>query len=125
MTQYQVVAPCVTHIPVASASGQMLATFYEGAILPAGVPADRVKHLLDSKLIKALDEPKAAVPAPVKTSSSETEPAPAEGGEHLAKVNSRSSKGDLVEYGVAQGGDRAELDALTRDELLDRYVRQQ
>lgn len=108
MTQYRVTAPCVTHIPVAAQGGSMLSTFYQDAVLPPGIPDGRIKHLLDSGLIEAIEEQKAAEPEPTPTG-----------------VNSRSSKGDLVEHGVAAGDDRAELEALNREQLLGRYVRQQ
>jgi hypothetical protein len=105
--RYEVTGACVTHIPVSTSQGVMLTTLYRGAMLPADVPADRVKHLLDSNLVKPVGG---------------DEPEPAEG---KTAVNSRSSKADLVAYGVAHGDDRAELEALTREELLDLYVRQQ
>lgn len=104
--QYQVIAPCIVHIPVATAMGPMLETFYRDAILPSAVPAERIAHLLDSGLIR-------------KVHGGEPE------GEDGRTVNSRASKAELVEYGVAVGGDRAELEALNREQLLDRYVRQQ
>ncbi len=51
MTKYQVIAPCITHIPVPGVGGTSLDTLYQGAILPDGVPQDRIKHLLDTGLI--------------------------------------------------------------------------
>ncbi|MET8866530.1 hypothetical protein ABZW11_26630 [Nonomuraea sp. NPDC004580] len=107
--RYEVTGACITHIPVSTSQGPMLVTLYRGAALPADVPEDRIRHLLDSNLIEPIED------------GSEPEPVEEESGP--AGVNSRSSKGELVEYGVAQGGDRAELDAMTRDQLLDRYVR--
>lgn len=110
MDKYQVIGALVTDIPVGTPDGPMRTTLYQDAILPAGVPAERIAHLLDVKLIKKVggDEPEAAEPEPTPTG-----------------VNSRSNKGDLVEHGVAQGDDRAELEKLTRDDLLAKYVRQQ
>jgi hypothetical protein len=110
--RYKVTAPCVVNVPVSSEQGAQLTTFYRDALLPEGVPAARVKHLLDSNLIQPVD-------AGGKVEEERG------GGEQQLTVNSRSSKAELVEYGVAQGDDRAELDALTRDQLLDRYVRTQ
>jgi hypothetical protein len=49
---YVVTGACVTHIPVAGPDGKMLVTLYQGAPMPEGVPDDRLKHLLDSKLIE-------------------------------------------------------------------------
>lgn len=111
--RYEVTGACITHIPVSTSQGPMLVTLYRGAALPADVPEDRIRHLLDSKLIAEVGD---APAEPVE------EQVP-EGGQAGA-VNSRSSKADLVAYGVAQGdGTQEELDALTRDQLLDRYVR--
>ena len=115
---FQVTGACVTNVPVTGAQGTQLATFYAGHLLPADVPADRIKHLLSVGLIAEIGDstPKTAeVSAPVSS----------QGGGASTAVNARSSKADLVEHGVAQGGDRAKLDALTREQLLDRYVRQQ
>jgi hypothetical protein len=102
--QYKVTAPCVVNVPVSSEQGAQLTTFYRDALLPEGVPADRVKHLLDSNLIAPVD-------------------ADGEVEEEPATVNSRSSKAELVEYGVAQGDDRAALEAMTVKELKELYVK--
>jgi hypothetical protein len=102
--QYKVTAPCVVNVPVSSERGAQLTTFYRGALLPAGVPAGRVKHLLDSNLVEQVQGA-----TPVE--------------EQPATVNSRSSKAELVEYGVAQGDDRAALDAMTVKELKELYVK--
>lgn len=116
--RYEVTGACITHIPVSTSQGPMLVTLYKGAALPADVPEDRVKHLLDSNLIA---EVKGAEPAAAEPAESDAE----EGAGASPSVNSRSSKAELVEYGVAHDGDRAVLDAMTRDQLLDKYVRQQ
>jgi hypothetical protein len=108
--QYKVTAPCVVNVPVSSEQGAQLSTFYRDALLPEGVPADRVKHLLDSNLIAPVDD------------DGEVEEEPG-GGEQPATVNSRSSKAELVEYGVAQGDDRAALEAMTVKELKELYVK--
>jgi hypothetical protein len=50
--QYKVTAPCVVHIPVSTSDGPMLSTFYKDASLPAGVPEEKLKHLLDGNLIE-------------------------------------------------------------------------
>ncbi|SFK92602.1 hypothetical protein SAMN05216275_14163 [Streptosporangium canum] len=113
MTKYKVTAPCVTHIPVPGPGGISLTTLYVDAVLPEGVDEDRIKHLLDSKLIVEVG----ADAQPEGVGSEETS--------ESRTVNSRSSKAELVDHGVAQGGGRAELEKLNRDELLARYVRQQ
>lgn len=111
MVQYQVVGACVANVPVDTPQGSQLAMFHQHALLPPGVPADRIAHLLSVGLIKEVG------------GSGTPEPKPAAPEQPSGSVNARSSKGDLVEYGVANGGDRAELDAMTREQLLDRYVR--
>ncbi|GAA3251653.1 hypothetical protein [Nonomuraea helvata] len=109
---YQVIGACVTNVPVSTSQGTQLSTFYTGQVLPADVPEARIQHLLSVGLIKELEstEPAEAAAAP----SGEPEPA----------VTARSSKPDLVAYGVARGEDRAELEKLTRDQLIAKYVRQ-
>ncbi|MFI7468140.1 hypothetical protein [Nonomuraea sp. NPDC049646] len=119
---YRVVGACVTNLPVSTAQGTQLATFYTGSILPEAVPADRVKHLLSVGLIEEVPgeaKPTGATPTePTATGSSQQTQPP-------DTVNGRSSKGDLVEYGVARGANRDELDNMTREQLLERYVRTQ
>lgn len=114
MTRYQVTAPCVVHVPAMTPSGPALGTYYQDAILPEGVPENKIRHLLDAGMIAAVG---GADPAPTRPDSEQAE-------RPATTVNARSSKGDLIEHGVAQGGDRAELEDLTREQLLDRYVRQ-
>ncbi|MCK2219701.1 hypothetical protein MF672_038785 [Actinomadura sp. ATCC 31491] len=114
MKRYIVTGACITHVPVSTAQGRMLVTLYRDAMLPADVPEDRIQHLLDSNLIEEVKGGDAPAEEPKKLETVSGAP---------ASVNARSSKGDLVEYGVAQGDDRGELDAMTRDQLLDRYVR--
>ncbi|MDX3100450.1 hypothetical protein [Nonomuraea angiospora] len=110
---YQVIGACVTNIPVSTSQGTQLSTFYTGQILPADVPEARIQHLLSVGLIKEHESTEAAEAA-AAPSGGETEPA----------VTARSSKPDLVAYGVARGEDRAELEKLTRDQLIAKYVRQ-
>jgi len=130
---YQVVGACVTNVPVAGPHGTQLATFYAGQPLPEGVPADRVKHLLSVGLIKETGgeaKPTGATPASSQQASKPASQTPANTGQQTGQppqapesVNGRSSKADLVAYGVAHGGNEAELDALTREQLIERYVR--
>lgn len=56
--RYRVTAPCITHIPSTSyagtgltRSGVALITLYHGDFLPEGVPADKIRHLLDLGMI--------------------------------------------------------------------------
>lgn len=101
--KYKVTAPCVVHIPVSTSDGPMLATFYKDALLPEGVPADKLKHLLGSNLIAEI---------------AEVDESPAE-----PKLNARTSKGDLVAHAVAQGDmTQEEAEALSLKDLQARYV---
>lgn len=118
---YRVVGACVTNVPVSTGQGTQLATFYTGHVLPADVPADRVAHLLSVGLIEEVGgdaKPTGATSDGEGEQAEQAEQAP-------DSVNARSSKADLVNYGVAKGGNRDELDAMTRDQLLGRFVRQQ
>jgi hypothetical protein len=104
-------------------SGPALGTYYQDAILPEGVPEAKIRHLLDSGMIRALDAPKPdsggeSKVAEKKPDGTPDDPAP-------TSVNSASRKADLIDYGIAHGGDPSELETLTREQLLDRYVRQQ
>lgn len=107
-TEYEVTAACVTHIPTVTSNGPMLLTLYRGNRLPSGVPQDRLRHLLDGGMIRAVEQ---AVPADE------------EGGGPSLTVNSRSNKDQLVAYGMAQGDDRVTLDGMTVKELQAKYVK--
>jgi hypothetical protein len=113
-TQYEVTAACVTHIPAATSNGPMLLTLYRGNRLPGGVPQDRLRHLLDGGMIRAVEEPG---PEPVESEEEEEDEEP------TLTVNSRSNKEELIEYGVAKGGNRAELDGKTVKELQALYLK--
>ncbi|MEU8040873.1 hypothetical protein [Streptosporangium sp. NPDC049078] len=105
---YQVVGACIANLPIDTPQGAQLVMLHQHAVLPPGVPADRIKHLLSVGLIKEV------------AASAEPKP-PAE--EPEQKLTARSSKAELVDHGVAQGGDRAELDALTLKELQGRFLK--
>lgn len=106
---YVVTGACVTHIPVAGPGGQMLVTLYQGAPMPEGVPDDRIKHLLDSKLIEEV--------------GGKAEPEEAKEPESPKPLDGRSSKADLVAHAVTNGMNQEDAEKLTRDQLLDMYVR--
>lgn len=65
MPNYQVVAEMAAHVEVQELGGASLQTFYKGAVLPDGVPAARIKDLLDKGVIAVEGEvplaPNAAV----------------------------------------------------------------
>lgn len=119
--KYQVVGACATDIPVATAEGSIRVTLYRGNVLPEGVPEARLEHLLSVGLIEELDKGEDPVPPEAQAG---TAPSGEQGGE--AKLNSRSSKGDLANHAVLKGDmTRDEADAMTRDQLLARYVTKQ
>ncbi|WP_188188048.1 hypothetical protein [Nonomuraea sp. SYSU D8015] len=123
MAKYQVTAPCVVHIPINTVAGPALGTFYKDAFLPDDVPQEKIDHLLANKMIVEVEEggdnePSSQTPEDVEQASTVQMAEP-------AAVNSRSSKSDLVAYGVSRGASQAELDDMTREQLLDRYVRGQ
>ncbi|MEV0584102.1 hypothetical protein [Nonomuraea sp. NPDC050310] len=70
-TEYEVVGEYIVHIPVSTSNGTMLVDLAKGAILPEGVPQERIQHLLDSNLIaevgKSQDAKATAKPAPRKS----------------------------------------------------------
>ncbi|MGC5012521.1 hypothetical protein ACLQ2R_17295 [Streptosporangium sp. DT93] len=113
--QYQVIGALVTNVPIDTPNGATLGMFHQHAILPPGVPDDRIKHLLSVGLIKE-------VGGSAKTAEQPAAPDSGQTGE-AKTVNARSSKAELVDHGVAQGGRRDELDALTLKELQTRYLK--
>ncbi|GAA3027251.1 hypothetical protein [Streptosporangium longisporum] len=142
---YHVIGACVANVPATSANGPQLLTLYTGQVLPADVPADRIEHLLSVRLIEEVGVTVVApydpvppqrveisgvthapvpAPGPTPTPPPAPTPVPAPGSATVpATVNARSKAAELIEYGVRRGDDRAELEALTREQLLARYVR--
>lgn len=152
MKRFQVTAPCVVHIPSRTVSGPSLGTYFRDAILPDGVPEDRLKHLLDSNMIVEVDEEgrpvqrkkaeegKAAAGAaktpagpaggspvePVKANVAGAAQGPAGPGSTVepVKPNARTSKGDLVAYAVANSDlSREDAEAMTVKDLQARFVK--
>jgi hypothetical protein len=112
---YQVLAPCVVHIPVSSDRGPSLATFYQHATFRGEEDTVKIRHLVESDMIVELDKNGQPVNA---------ETAPAEDDQPAAPktVNARSTKGELVAYAVSQGMAADEAAQLTAKELQARYV---
>jgi hypothetical protein len=110
--QYTVTGACVAHIPVDGPDGRMLAMFYAGAVLPEGVPEGRIQHLLDAGLIAETGQ----VSEEEASARLTGEPVP-------TTVNGRSSKSDLIEHAVGKGLPREEAEGMSREQILDRYVR--
>lgn len=125
MTKYVVTGACVTHVPAAGPDGQMLVTLYQGAQLPEGVPEDRVKHLLDNNLIAKADSDEAEEAILESYAPNKGDQGPAEPKQDPASkpVNGRSSKDDLVAHAVANGMNEEDAKAMSRDDLLNMYVR--
>lgn len=70
--------------------------------------------LAASGMIVALEEgPLVVSPEPVV--------APSDDSEQVKQPAPYANKSDWVAYGISQGDDRAELEALTRDKLAERY----
>lgn len=66
MAEYQVVGQCA-HVSTVTPGGRQTLLLHWGALLPEGVPAEQIKHLLSVKLIKKVgtdgpEVPGAAVP---------------------------------------------------------------
>lgn len=118
MTKYVVTGACITHVPAAGPDGPLLVTLYQGAPLPEGVPADRVKHLLDNNLIAKVGDVGEAM-AEQQDNSGQGDG----GSEDPKPLNGRSSKADLVAHAVANGMSQEDAEAMSRDDLLGMYVR--
>jgi hypothetical protein len=101
---YRVIAPLV----VAKDQSGFNRHRYHGAIIP-WLSEAQAKHFLSHKLVAKVDEP-APAPAPVVAEH------PVGVGGKPAKV---ASKEAWVDFGVHSGQDRAELEALTKQELID------
>lgn len=87
--------------------GNRLANLYEGGAVPEGADADHVKLLKDrGLLVEGADQG-----APVENHSPDNDGPPAKS----------ANKGDWVEYAVAQGADRDEAEASTKDDLIATY----
>ena len=59
---YQVTGECA-HVTVNTQLGPTVQLVYKGQLVPPGTSPERIKHLLDSGLIKRLDDPADAAPA--------------------------------------------------------------
>jgi hypothetical protein len=119
--QYQVVGACATDIPVGTSQGETRVTLYRGAVLPEDTPQKRIEHLLSVHLIEEMGaKPEKRVP-PVTRMEEEQQKPPS--GESPKPLNGQSLKADLVAHAVTQGMAQDDAEKLTRDQLLDMYVR--
>lgn len=120
--EYEVIGPYVAQVPVDGPTGTILTDFNYGAILPAGVPADRIEHLVDVGLVR--ERGSAGTPSSGDPQTMPGVPAPTgeqAGAEITAKPGKSGSKADWKAYAVAQGMAEAEAEGMTRDELAERY----
>lgn len=136
MKNYKVTAQCVVHIPMNTSSGATLGTLYKGATFNGDETTEKIKFLLEAEMIVELDKQGQPV-QPGKDSEEDETPAespkaPAGGSsggssvEQPAKLNARTSKGDLVTYAVANSElTQEQAEAMTLRELQARFVNQQ
>lgn len=103
MARYQVVGAMVS-AKVDTIDGVQVRYFYAPAVLPDGVAQESIDHLLDVGLIAVFGESSVAEP-------DDTEKAPGKS----------ASKATWVEYAVSQGMDATEAEALTRDDLAEKF----
>ncbi len=127
---YQIVGDCA-HVTVSSPTGPMVELRHKGALVSPDDP--RLPHLLDAGLVVqvggdvtgGLDasgrtEFEAAQDDPTPRRSyqrTDTTTAPATSGGEVKVPDGRAGKQAWVDYGAAQGRDRAALEALTLDDL--------
>lgn len=97
-TTYKVTGPLAT--PYLEDGSRVY--LYEGAALPDGLRKGERERLVDLGLVGEAEEPAEE---------------PSEGGQPAKSA----SKADWVAYAVAQGATEAELEGLTKDELVSSY----
>jgi hypothetical protein len=114
MRQFRVTGPCLANVPTSGPLGEIRRTLYRDALFDG----DQV----DGELL-ALWE-RRGLAEPVEAPAAKQSAAP-KADDNPPAVTAKSTKAELVEYGVAKGDDRAELEKLKVDELRDRYVPKQ
>lgn len=126
MATYQIVGECA-HVTADSPTGKTIVLRHKGALVSADDP--RLQHLLDSGLVaKVADAETGGLNADGLTvfeaarkaesgDATEVAATPAPAGD-VPVPDGRAGKVAWVEYGVAQGRDRAALEALSRDDLV-------
>jgi hypothetical protein len=138
MTQYVVTAPCLVHVPFDTPQGRQLGTLYADAVLPGGVPEEKIRFWLDAGMIREVKakalEP-VAVQGPEVSKSQGPDPAkldnggtlPPAGGQDPAKTPEPSAppesgpgsgKAAWIDYAVARGFTRADAEGMSRDDLI-------
>lgn len=135
MTQYRVKAPCLVHVPFNTPQGKQLGTLYAEALLPDGVPEEKIRFWLDGGMIEEIKaaEPdpgpevaKSQGPEPVKFDKGGTLP-PANGTETPdggpaptppPTSGQGASKAAWVDYAVDRGFEREQAEGMSRDDLI-------
>jgi hypothetical protein len=103
LMSYRVIAS----LAIATDQGGHHRNYYHGAVIP-WLSEAQAKHLVSHKLVEKMPEP---VPAPA---------APVPAGHHPAgKPAKIASKEAWVEYGVSKGQNRAELESLSKQDLIE------
>lgn len=116
--QYEVKVPCLVHVPVHTAQGPQLGTLYAGNIVPAGVPAERLKVWLDGGFIREVG---AAEQEPAEPKQKPEGDAPKAAPE---KVTSRSNRDELLAYATTHGGlTQEQAEELTNKQLIAKFAK--
>jgi len=141
MTQYKVTAPCLVHVPFNTPQGTQLGTLYAEAILPDGVPQEKVDFWLDAGMIEKVggkaareaseeggqEVAKSQGPDPVQARQPGVEvdpdpdvppPSVLTGRTPPPESGPGSGKAAWVDYAVAQGMGRDEAEGMSRDDLI-------
>jgi hypothetical protein len=134
-TTYRVTAPYIT-VKVETLSGTEVRGYHAGAVLPSGVLPESIEHHLRKKMIAPLPTPAAESAEPAQDEGSEGSAAKSSESSADSSTGSatpsastpppaappesgpRSSKAAWVDYAVARGLDRAEAEAMSRDDLI-------
>lgn len=122
--RYRVTGPYVI-AKTMTRDGLRMVGLGEGALVPDDASQEWLKHHLRMKLIEKVEQVEAVSPAPTRNEQppappKEPDEPPASAPEN---VNYRSSKAELIAYGVARGDDRATLEEMTVKELQALYLK--
>lgn len=98
---------------------------YTGARIPRDIPAEQVQHLIGRGLVTEMDKP-APGPSEVLAGAGASPSAAGEVGAPglLERPSQVAVKGLWVDYAVSRGADRASVEAMTKQEIIDAYPRE-
>jgi len=123
---YRVTAPYIT-VKISGMSGVEVRGFNAGAVLPEGVLEESIEHHLRKKMIEPLaqpeptPEPAAATENPRPSGGSadpDAPPAPGDTPVPPPESGPGSGKAAWVDHAERMGMDRAEAEAMSRDDLI-------